>query len=103
VGPLLFHDLGNGGAVIVNNFQYPWQQLLQDAIDETDLQKVPEKLAAAEGAIFLRWQELSGSRDSHEEAHALHRASEELLKIQTQRLKWRLPPGIVNDGSDCTE
>jgi hypothetical protein len=87
----------------MDNFQYPWQQLLQDAIDETDLQKDAEKLAAAEGAMFLRWQELGDSQDGHQESEALHRASGELLKIQTQRLKWRVPDGIVNGGSDCTE
>ncbi len=87
----------------MGEFQYPWQRLLQDAIDETDLQKLPEKLAAAEGAIFLRWQQLTDSHNHYNESEALRLASEELLKLQTQRLKWPLPDGIVSGGSDCTE
>jgi hypothetical protein len=87
----------------MDNFQYPSQRLLQDAIDETDLQKLPEKVTAAEGAIFLRWQELSDSDDHHEESEALRHASGELFKIQTRRLKWPISGGVVSGGSDCTE
>jgi|ERR1700722_13178 len=56
----------------MGEFQYPWQRLLEDAIDETDLQKLPEKLAAAEGAIFLRCQQLTDSHNHHEESEALN-------------------------------
>ncbi|MGB8543675.1 MAG: hypothetical protein WCD49_18750 [Candidatus Acidiferrales bacterium] len=87
----------------MDNFLYPWQRLLQDAIDETDLQEVPEKLAAAEGAMFLRWQQLTDSHNHYKESEALRQASGELLKLQTQRLKWPIPDGIVSGGSDCTE
>jgi hypothetical protein len=87
----------------MGEIQYPWQRLLQDAIDEPDLQKLPEKVTAAEGAIFLRWQELSDSHDHHEESEALHQASGELFKIQTGRLKWPTSGGIRSGGSDCTE
>ena len=83
--------------------QYPWQPLLQDAIDEPDPQKLPEKVTTAEGAIFLRWQQLTDSHNHHEESEALRQASGELLKIQTQRLKWPIPGGIRSGGSDCTE
>ena len=87
----------------MGEIQYPWQRLLQDAIDEPDPQKLPEKLATAEGAIFLRWQQLTDSHNHHEESEALRQASGELLKIQTQRLKWPIPGGIRSGGSDCTE
>jgi hypothetical protein len=43
---------------------------------------------AAETAIFLRLQELRVSPDNQQELEALQKACEELLKIQTQRLKW---------------
>ena len=87
--------------ISVRDFQYPsWQKPLQEAIDETDLEKLPERLSAAEGAIFLRMQELTASADGHKESEAIRQACEELLKIQTQRLKWPVPKGIL---SDCTE
>ena len=85
------------------NFNIHGNDYCKDAIDESDLQKLPEKLAAAEGAIFLRWQELSDSHRDHEESEALRQASRELLKIQTERLKWPIPGGIVRGGSDCSE
>ena len=47
----------------MGEIQYPWQRLLQDAIDETDPQKLPEKLAAAEGL-------------SSDQAHALARGGQ---------------------------
>ncbi len=88
----------------MSELEYPsWQQPLQAVIDEVDLQKLPEKLAAAEGAIFVRMQELAVSSDGHKESKAIRQACEELLKIQTQRLKWPIPDGIVGGDSDCTE
>jgi hypothetical protein len=85
----------------VSEFQYPsWQKPLQDAIDEPDLKKLPEKLSAAESAIFLRMQELAASSDGDSESEAIRLACRELLKIQTQRLKWPVSEGML---SDCAE
>jgi hypothetical protein len=85
----------------VSEFQYPsWQKPLQDAIDERDLQKLPEKLSAAESAIFVRMQELNSSPDGDRESEAIRLACRELLKIQTQRLKWPASEGML---SDCAE
>jgi hypothetical protein len=82
-------------------YQYPsWQKPLQEAIDETDLQKLPEKLSAAESAIFVRMQELSASPDGDRESEAIRFACREILKIQTQRLKWPISEGML---SDCAE
>jgi len=82
-------------------YQYPsWQKPLQEAIEESDLQKLPEKLSAAESAIFVRMQELSASPDGHKESEALRLACKEILKIQTQRLKWPVSEGML---SDCAE
>jgi hypothetical protein len=90
---------GEGEAV--SEFQYPsWQKPLQEAIDERDLQKLPEKLSAAESAIFVRMQELAASSDGHRESEAIRLACKEILKIQTQRLKWPVSDGIL---SDCAE
>jgi hypothetical protein len=73
---------------------------LQQAIDEPDLQKFPRKLSAAESAIFVRMQELTASSDGHKESEAIRLACKEILKIQTQRLKWPISDGML---SDCAE
>jgi hypothetical protein len=85
----------------MSDFLYPsWQIPLQEAVDEPDLQKLPEKLHAAEAAIFLRLQELSASSDGHNESDSIRLACREMLKIQTERLKW---PGADGWLSDCAE
>jgi hypothetical protein len=84
----------------VREFLYPsWQKPLQEAIDEPDVQKLAERLSAAESAIFLRLQELSSSPDERE-SEAIRLACREILKIQSQRLKWPVSEGML---SDCAE
>jgi hypothetical protein len=73
----------------MNKFQYRvWQNLLHEAVNEPNSGRLKEKVHAAEAAIFLRLQELSVSPDNQQELEALQKACEELLEIQTQRLKW---------------
>jgi len=85
----------------MSDLQFPsWQKPLQDAINEPDLQKLPEKLSAAESAIFQRMQELTTSPDGNHESQAIREACKQLLKIQTQRLKWPATDGML---SDCAE
>lgn len=68
-----------------------WERLLQEAQSETNMEKLREKLEAAEVALFTRSQELFESHDAHEESAAIRRASDELLRIKTERLKWPAP------------
>ena len=70
-------------------------KIRQEALDESDLQKVAEKLSFAEAAIFVRMQELNESTDGHKESEAIREACKELLKIQTRRLKWPVPGEIL--------
>jgi hypothetical protein len=77
-----------------------WQIPLQDTISEPDLQKPAEKVAIAETAIFQRMQELITSPDDDRESAAIREACKELLKIQTQRLKWPAADGML---ADCQE
>ncbi len=78
------------------NFEYPcWQKPLQQALDESDLQKVVEKLSVAKAVIFVRMQELNGSTDGHKESEAIREACKELLRIQARRLKWPVPGEIL--------
>ena len=73
----------------MTEFQYPvWQETFQEALRESNLVRLSAKVQAAEAAIFLRLQELSVLPDHQQELGALQKACEELLKIQTQRLKW---------------
>ena len=85
----------------MSDLRYPsWQEPLQDAVNEPDLQKLPEKLSAAEFAIFIRMQELATSPDGDRELEAIREARKRLLKIQTQRLEWPATDGML---SDCAE
>jgi hypothetical protein len=85
----------------MSDFQYPsWQKPLQDAVSEPELQKLAEKVAIAEAAIFQRMQELVASPDGNHESGAIREACKELLKIQTRRLKWPAPDGML---ADCLE
>jgi hypothetical protein len=85
----------------MSEFQYPlWQKPLQEAIDEPDLQELPEKLPAAESAIFVHMQELTASSDGHKESEAIRLACREILKIQTRRLKWPISDGKLSDSAE---
>jgi hypothetical protein len=83
----------------MTKFQYPvWRNLLREAANETDSGRLSEKVQEAEAAIFLRLQELSVLPDNQQELEALQKACEELLEIQTQRLKW---PSNFEGSSDA--
>jgi hypothetical protein len=84
----------------MGGFLYSWQKPLQEAIDESDLQKLAQELSAAETAIFVRMLELVGSPEAGKESEAIRQAGKEILKIQTKRLNWPFPSEMM---SDCTE
>jgi hypothetical protein len=65
-----------------------WKQLLVEALAETDKEKLTNLVYDTEGAMFLRWQELAGSSDHHEERSAMHGACADLLSIQVNHLGW---------------
>jgi hypothetical protein len=70
-----------------------WKHPFLEALLEPDKAKLTRLVYAAEGAIFLRAQELAGSADHREERSELHVASAALLSIQVNKLGWpcRLP------------
>jgi hypothetical protein len=71
------------------NLRFPrWQRELEAAILETDLEKLPGRLEAAEAAIFLRSQELVDSPDDHAERQAISLALRALRNLQTERLNY---------------
>ena len=63
-----------------------WQQPLEAAVRETDPQKLPQLLEAAEAAIFLRSQSLVNSPDSHAERSRLHDGMRTIRAIQIEKL-----------------
>jgi hypothetical protein len=69
------------------NLRFPdWQLEYQAALLEVDPQKLPERIRAAETAIFLRQQALVPSSDGHAEREAIADAMRALRFIQTEKL-----------------
>lgn len=69
-----------------------WKEMVAEAVSETDPQQLREKVAAAEAAIFQRLQRLANSKGSHTEMRELRAASDRLLALKTDVLKfpdWR--------------
>jgi len=62
--------------------------LFIEVLVETDKEKLAKLVHDTEGAIFLRWRELTGSSDHHEERNEIHRACDALLSIQVNKLGW---------------
>jgi len=66
---------------------YPdWQQEYQAALLELDPQKLSERIADAEAAIFKRFQIISRSPNHEAERHALEDALASLRTLKTENL-----------------
>jgi hypothetical protein len=65
-----------------------WIEAYQAAVEETDPEKLHERVMAAETAIYLRWQELASSPEGCIELESIERACDGLLQIKTERLGW---------------
>jgi len=68
------------------NSSHNWQQAVQAVREEDDPQKLAVLIAAAEGAIFLRFQELTASDTN--EAEAMAQAVATLRSLQVKKLKF---------------
>jgi hypothetical protein len=66
-----------------------WQRLYEQAA-ETDREKLTDLINRIEGAMIARAQEIAHSPNHWEERNAIAQASENLLIIKTEKLKW--PP-----------
>ena len=64
-----------------------WKEAYLNVLKETDNKKLPELVHAAEGAIFLRLQELPDSGHL-EERREIQAACADLLAIQINKLGW---------------
>jgi hypothetical protein len=76
-----------------SELKYPsWQTPLQEAILELDLEKLPERIQAAENLIFERLRAIASDTDHHDERQALADAATTLRVLKKVKLSWRLPP-----------
>jgi len=67
---------------------FSWREPFVAAMLETDKDKLTERVHAAEGAIFLRLQELTDSAEHHEERTEIQVACAALLSVQVNKLGW---------------
>ena len=72
-----------------SNLRFPdWQLAYQAALLEVDPQKLPERVKAAEAAIFKRQEALVNSSDGQAEREAIEDAMRVLRFIQTKDPDW---------------
>jgi len=77
---------------VPENNKFEWQKTLQEAMVEPNPDKLKERVAEAEAAIFLRLQALAQSPNGAVEKQALQDASQLLLSLKREALKfpdWR--------------
>ena len=67
-----------------------WQRLYEEAAAEIDREKLTDLINQIEGAMIARAEEIAHSPNHLEERNAIAQASEYLLIIKTEKLKW--PP-----------
>ena len=65
-----------------------WQEPFEAALREDDVQKLPQLVEEAEGAIFLRSQSLVSTSGSHAERDAIADAMRKLRAIETGKLHY---------------
>lgn len=72
--------------------RFEWQTIVQQAVVESDPEKLRAKIAEAESLIFVRLQAIGQDVTKNEERSALHDASNTLLTLKREVLKfpdWR--------------
>ena len=79
---------------------HEWKILYEKALNESDLSKLHECVIAAETAIFARSLLLNDGQDHGSDAQlertSLRQASNGLLQLKTEKLKWpTIGPTVV--------
>ena len=72
--------------------KFDWQRVIQEALVEVDPERLRTKISEAESAIFDRLQRLGHESEQSEERDALRDASNTLLTLKKEVLKfpdWR--------------
>ena len=84
----------------MSELRYPeWQTSFQNALSETDKQKLQAKVLLAEWKIYRRLQAISTNGDHVEECSAITDAMNELLALKFDRLNY---PGWNREDSGTT-
>jgi hypothetical protein len=65
-----------------------WRTAYEKTMCEFDKAKLLALIDAAEGALFLRWQELGDSPDHTQERASMKLASDDLLAFKIHMLGW---------------
>jgi hypothetical protein len=74
------------------DLNYPeWQKPYKAALAELDLKTLSSLVAATETAMFLRLKALAASSDGPQERQAIADASQALLMIKSDKLKFPGP------------
>jgi hypothetical protein len=76
---------------MLGSYPTSWEEPYQQALKESDEQKLTELVQAAAYAIVVRLQELENSTDNQEEPVEMKRAAADLLVIKTYELGWPDP------------
>jgi len=74
--------------LVPDNNRFEWQKPFQKALVETNPDKLKEMVVEAEAAIFLRLQALAQSSNGAAEKQALQDASQLLLSLKREALKF---------------
>jgi hypothetical protein len=80
------------GTSVPDQNKFAWQRIIHEALVELDPEKLKGKVAKAEAVIFERMQDLGPGADHADERHALQDASNSLLTLKKEVLKfpdWR--------------
>jgi hypothetical protein len=73
---------------LADDYKFEWQRMLHEALVEQDPERLKERVAEAEAAVFLRLQDLAQAQDSPAERNALQDASKALLALKRDALKF---------------
>jgi hypothetical protein len=71
--------------------KHSWRWVYLNARRAEGIESITQAVQAAENAMFLRWQELSGQKGDVQERAQLEKANDELLKIKIEKLGWPRP------------
>jgi hypothetical protein len=75
-------------SLVPDDDKFDWQKPFHEALVEPEPDKLKGKVAEAEAAIFLRFQELAQSSNGAAEKQALQDASQLLLSLKREVLKF---------------
>lgn len=90
---LILESYSTENLQFMENLQWEWQRLYQEALVELDNDKLPERVAAAETAIMDRMQALSPNRPNVSERHALEDGLATLRILKREVLGLQDPNG----------